>query len=295
MKEGAGRTRPEPRPGAGIGGLQMKERLQDTEKRLQDLVEGSLARLAGGKLSPAVVANRLTAGMTDGLTWDAEGKAYAPDQFAITMHARDVEAIIEQAPDLQVELARALLEAARESGYILPNEPNVTLAADPTLKRWDVRVVAWHSGHQLEFTQAAGPVEVPTGERVPSGAYLILRGQRHFPLDRQLINVGRRLDNQLILDDPHVSRTHAQIRVREGRFVVFDLGSTGGTIINGHRIHQHVLRPGDVITIAGVTMVYGEDPGGPPDATPAYSPPFPPKPAGDQLTRTWDKNAKKEG
>lgn len=273
----------------------MKERLQDAEKRLQDLIEGSLSRLAGGKISPAVVANRLTAGMTDGLMWDDEGKSYAPDQFAITMHPRDVEAIIDQAPDLQVDLARAILETARESGFVLPNEPNVTLAADPTLKRWELRVVAWHSGNPLEFTQAAGKAEVPTGERVPHGAYLILRGQRHFPLDRPLVNVGRRLDNQLILDDPHVSRTHAQIRVREGRFVVFDLGSTGGTIINGHRIHQHVLRPGDVITIAGVSMVYGEDPGGPPDATPAYSPPFPPKPAGDQLTRTWDQSSKKEG
>lgn len=272
----------------------MKERLQEAERKLQGLIEGSLSRLAGGKISPAVVASQLAAGMADGLTWDPAGVPYAPDQFAITMHPKDVEAVIDQAPDLRAELARALLETARESGYVLSTEPNVTLAADPTLKPWDVRVVAWHSGNQLEFTQAGNGMEIPTGDRVPRGAYLILRGQRHFPLDRPLINVGRRLDNQLILDDPHVSRTHAQIRVRDGRFVVFDLGSTGGTIINGHRIHQHVLRPGDVITIAGVSMVYGEDPGGPPDATPAYSPPFPPKPAGDQSTRTWDKNEKKK-
>jgi hypothetical protein len=47
-----------------------------------------------------------------------------------------------------------------------------------------------------------------------------------------------------------------------------------------------------VITIAGTSIVYGEDPGGPPDQTPAYTPPFPPKPAGDQMTRTWDKKDK---
>jgi pSer/pThr/pTyr-binding forkhead associated (FHA) protein len=121
---------------------------------------------------------------------------------------------------------------------------------------------------------------------------LIIEGRRHFPLDRTVVNVGRRLDNQLILDDPRVSRTHAQLRVREGRYVLFDLGSTSGTIVNGRRVHQHVLRPGDVITIAGTSIVYGEDPGGPPDQTPAYTPPFPPKPAGDQMTRTWDKKDK---
>jgi len=265
----------------------MKDQLGRVEKSLQTLVEGSLARLAGGKISPATVANQLASGMVDGLVWAEDGSARAPDQYAIALHPKDVEALIDQAPDLGSDLSKALLEAARDSGYMMPTAPHVTLAADPTLKRWEVRVVAWHSDTQLEFTQSSDGSEPGAGERLPAGAYLILHGQKHFSLDRALINVGRRLDNQLILEDPHVSRTHAQIRARDGRFVVFDLGSTGGTLVNGHRVHQHVLRPGDVITIAGVSMVYGEDPGGPPDATPSYSPPFPPRPAGDQMTRTW--------
>src|SRR3990170_871625 len=239
----------------------MKDQLAQVEKRLQSLVEDSLSRLAGGKLSPAAVANQLAAAMIAGLVWEDDGTAGAPDQYAIALHPKDVESLIEQAPDLGADLSTALLEVARESGYAMPTAPHVTLAADPS--------------------------DPTAGENLPAGAYLILHGQKHFTLDRALINVGRRLDNQLILDDPHVSRTHAQIRARDGRFVVFDLGSTGGTLVNGNRVHQHVLRPGDVITIAGVSMVYGEDPGGPPDATPSYSPPFPPRPAGDQLTRTW--------
>jgi len=44
------------------------------------------------------------------------------------------------------------------------------------------------------------------------------------------------------------------------------------------------LRPGDVVSIGESNLVYGEDPDGPPDSTPAYSPPFPPRPAGDQQT-----------
>jgi hypothetical protein len=272
----------------------MKDQLAQVEKRLQTLVEGTLSRLAGGRISPATVANQLAAGMVDGLAWQGDGQPSAPDQYAITLHPKDVDSLIEQAPDLGSEFSQALLEVARESGYAMPTAPHVTLAADPTLKRWEVRVIAWHSDTQLEFTQAGDPDQSVTREIVPAGAYLILHGQRHFSLDRPLINVGRRLDNQLILDDPHVSRTHAQIRARDGRFVVFDLGSTGGTLVNGHKVHQHVLRPGDVITIAGVSMVYGEDPGGPPDATPSYSTPFPPRPAGDQLTRTW-KNQNQKG
>ncbi len=264
----------------------MKDQLAQVEKRLQALVEIPLSRLAGGKISPATIANQLATGMTEGLAWDADGRAYAPDEYAITLHPKDVEALIQQAPDLATDFSRALLEVAQASGYAMASQPHVTLAADPTLDRWDVRVVAWHSGSHLEFTKADETSSTPSGG-LPEGAYLILHGRRHFALDRPLINVGRRLDNQLILDDPRVSRTHAQLRAREGRFVIFDLGSTGGTLVNGHKVHQHILQPGDVITIAGVAMVYGEDPGGPPDSTPAYTPPFPPRPAGDQMTGTW--------
>ncbi|HET7011632.1 MAG TPA: FhaA domain-containing protein [Anaerolineales bacterium] len=266
----------------------MKDQLSRLEQQLQAMVEGSISRLFGGAISPATVASQLAAAMIDGLKWDAQaGKAYAPDQYAMTMHPKDVEAMIQQAPDVRADLGHGLLEAARTHGYVMSSEPNITLAADPTLGRWQFRVIAWHSGNPLEFTQGMPSGDNALAEAPPPGAFLIIEGRRHFPLDRTVINVGRRLDNQLILDDPHVSRTHAQLRAREGRFVLFDLGSTGGTLVNGRRIHQHVLRPGDVIRIAGTSIVYGEDPGGPPDQTPAYTPPFPPRPAGDQATRSW--------
>ena len=265
----------------------MKDHVAHIEKRLQALVEVSLSRLAGGKISPATIANQLASGMTEGLTWDADGRSYAPDEYVITLHPLDVEALIDQAPDLSRDFSEAVLQAARASGFSMASPPHVTLAADPTLGRWEVRVVAWHSGSHLEFTKAGEASGATAAGALPEGAYLILHGRRHFALDRPLVNVGRRLDNQIILDDPRVSRTHAQLRAREGRFTIFDLGSTGGTLVNGRKIHQHVLRPGDVITIAGVSMVYGEDPGGPPESTPAYTPPFPPRPAGDQMTGTW--------
>ena len=50
----------------------MKDQLAQVEKRLQSLVEDSLSRLAGGKLSPAAVANQLAAGIIDGLVWRSE-------------------------------------------------------------------------------------------------------------------------------------------------------------------------------------------------------------------------------
>lgn len=264
----------------------MKAQLDRIERDLEALVEGSLASLLGARLSAGAVASKLTQAMVDVAKDDQNGRTFAPDQFALTLHPTDATKLLREEPEVQDRLSIGLLEAARQGGMLLVGEPHITVAADPTLGRWQVRVVAWHSGSPLEFTHPMESSSSPDQEpaSVP-GAFLIVNGEGHFPLNRPVINIGRRLDNQLILDDPHVSRTHAQLRVRHGRYVLFDLGSTSGTKVNGRRVKQHALRPGDVISMADARLVYGEDPGGPPDNTAAYTPPFPPRPAGDLRTR----------
>ncbi len=272
----------------------MKDQLIRLEKQLEQLVEGSLARLVGEEVSTPAIASQLARAMADGVRMDEDGRSYAPNQFALTLNPNTAEQLLDQAPDIQANLAKGLLRAARRSGYTIAEEPHITLAADPTLERFEIRVISWHSTNPLEFTQAMTKEAATTPGRLPPGAFLIIDDGRHYPLDRPVINVGRRIDNQIILENPHVSRTHAQLRVREGRFVLFDLGSTGGTKVNGRKIKQHILRAGDVITISDIRLVYGEEPGGPPDTATAYTPPFPPRPAGDQRTKTggWDKDRK---
>jgi hypothetical protein len=260
----------------------MRKELSRLEKQLEKLVEGSLARLVGSSLSASDVGARLARAMDEGVLRDEKGRAHAPDQYALTLHPSDIEHLRDKVSDIIPELGKGLLEAARNAGYLMGTEPQVTIASDPTLPRREVRVVAWHSGMALELTKGM-PTAAAAAEPAP-GSFLIIDGNRHFPLDRAVINIGRRLDNQIILEDPHVSRTHAQLRWRDGRFVLFDLGSTSGTKVNGRPVRQHMLLPGDVITIGPVRMVYGQDPGGPPDSTPAYRAPFPPRPAGHQRT-----------
>ena len=268
----------------------MAEQIDRIEDQLESMFEGTLKRLVGFNLSSSEVANRLWRAMQEGIRRNDEGKAFAPDKYAITFHPKDAESLLKNVPDLHEVMAQSILETARKSEYLVFREPIVTIAADPTLSQHELRVIAWHSTRPLEMTQEMARESSNEGAELPLGAYLIVDGNRHFPLDRYTINIGRRLDNQLILDDPKVSRTHAQIRVRDNRFVLFDVGSSAGVRVNGRLIDKHLLQPGDVIDLAGIRLVYGEDPGGPPDETPAYSPPFPPKPAGDQRTRTIHKN-----
>ncbi len=113
---------------------------------------------------------------------------------------------------------------------------------------------------------------------VPHGRpFLVLEGRRHVNLLQPVISIGRALDNDMIIEDSRVSRHHAQLRLRYGRYVLYDLGSSGGTQINGYPVEECVLHSGDVVSFAGVQVIYGEDPPTPislPDSgdTPAFAP-----------------------
>jgi pSer/pThr/pTyr-binding forkhead associated (FHA) protein len=109
--------------------------------------------------------------------------------------------------------------------------------------------------HEGPISDDAAPVD-PV--RIPEDAFVIVDGVKVIPLTQPLVRIGRRLENNLVLDDPRVSRTHAELRAINGRYVLFDLNSTGGTFVNGLKITQSVVYPGDVISLAGVNLVYGQ-------------------------------------
>ena len=81
------------------------------------------------------------------------------------------------------------------------------------------------------------------------------------------LTIGRAEDNDLQVSDPKVSRHHAQIQSAAAVFVIVDLGSANGTLVNGERLADpHTLRHGERITVGDTELTY-EEPGAPLDAT----------------------------
>jgi hypothetical protein len=78
-------------------------------------------------------------------------------------------------------------------------------------------------------------------------------------LTRPIATIGRRADNDIVLDDPEVSRVHAEIRMRGGGHAIVDRGSTNGIRVNGVRVDEQVLQFGDAIAIAGHQLRYEHD------------------------------------
>ena len=161
-------------------------------------------------------------------------------------------------------LPTALEEIAAQTDMVFLRQPVLRIEPDPSFGQDDVAVLAL-TDFVARGNTAILSLHEPDQSRKDAGqktssAYLIVNGERIFALDQSVINIGRRTENHLVIEDPRVSRHHAQIRFNRGQYILFDLNSTGGTLVNGQRTHQHVLKPGDVILLAGFSLIYGEEP-----------------------------------
>jgi hypothetical protein len=246
--------------------------------RLEELIASSMDVTLRGPASEITsaseIAQQLTQEISSCARTDSDGRTYAPDQYTISLNPLDYDFLRQRAPQAHRDLSGALFKALNDSSMSFLKKPQVTLATDPTLTRNEVRVIAWHSSDPLQFTNEIDDSKILKRNTPPPGAFLIVEGKRHFPMTDDELTIGRRLDNNLILEDRHVSRSHARLEVIKGQYVIVDLDSTAGSRVNGRLITRHTLRPGDIISIAAVQLIYGEDPAGPPEATPPYRPPF---------------------
>lgn len=231
--------------------------LERLEASLQALVEGSAQRLFLGE-SPPDLGRRLVRAMHAGIQVDQMQHAWAPNLFVLSASPGQAEAL-RQDVDLLDALARTIQEAGDESGVEFSGPVVVRVVGDALLPTGEVRVNPHHSPGDLPDTTAMNLAEALSTpqEAAALTAYLIVDGTRLFTLPAPVANIGRRADNHLVIEDQRVSRVHAQIRLVRGRFIIFDLDSRGGTWVNGQRVNQKELVDGDVISLAGVPLVFG--------------------------------------
>ena len=158
-----------------------------------------------------------------------------PNHFTVRLGPTDMDALSDMSASLCAELADAARDHARESGYGFPGPVVVELEADASRRT---------GTFEVEARLKEGP-----SRAVGS---LVLPGQRRVVLGDEVVVVGRLPECAVQLNDPNVSRRHAEIRPSGDGFVLIDLGSTNGCRVNGQRISRHPLVDGDEI-VCGAT------------------------------------------
>jgi len=128
-----------------------------------------------------------------------------------------------------------------------PTPPTTNVAADHTLmaRRPDATAV---DRTMVLRTQAS--LRVING--VAAGRVLTLSMGR-------TLTIGRAPTNDLELADPAISGEHCRVKPEDGGYVLYDVESTNGTMVNGVPVDRHVLKPGDVISLGQVGISFSVD------------------------------------
>jgi FHA domain-containing protein len=246
--------------------------LRSLENKIADLVEGTFSRAFRSEVRPVEIARKLAREMEEHKS-SSVSRTYAPNEYRVFLSPRDRERFADYEAALAQELAGYLLEHARRERLVLLTRPVVEFETDdrlglgefgiqtrmaPPEGQEDDEAPVEQSGRTMVYSTSERHSE-PLEERARSRAEtaLLVVGGKRMVVGPAGATLGRSRKCDIVVDDPNVSREHAEIRPRGGSWVLRDLGSTNGSSINGRRTDgAEVLKPGDEIELGTSTMTF---------------------------------------
>ncbi len=249
--------------------------LRNLESKIAGLVEGTFSRAFRSEVRPVEIARKLAREMEEHKS-SSVSRTYVPNQYRVFLSPRDRERFADYEDALAGELAGYLLEYARRERLALLSRPVIEFETDDRLGLGEFGIQTRiaqpeelegeeppeherdEAGRTMIYS-AAGRVAEPLEERARSRnetALVLYKGKR-LMVGPTGVTLGRSRQCEIVLDDPNVSRQHAEIRPRGGSWVLTDLGSTNGSSVNGRRIDgPEVLKPGDELELGTSQMTF---------------------------------------
>jgi hypothetical protein len=257
--------------------------LQRFERRLGGLVEGAFAKVFKGDVQPVEIASALQRETDDKKTVVGQGKVLVPNDFVVELGQHDYDRLSPWAEPLGNELAAMVREHAAEQRYSFVGPVKVALELMPGVDTGTFRIRSGVSagdlvdggrvvraGSPASDVAAAGGVPldalplhprlvVTAGGKASAGSPESRGEEQTYFLTRPVTVIGRAADADLRINDPGVSRRHAEIRLNGDELVVSDLGSTNGVRVNQAPVARQTLLNGDRIELGSTTLVFRRD------------------------------------
>jgi len=254
--------------------------LKHIEKRMESLVEGVFGRAFRRQIHPVEIAKGLTKQMDEGRMVSIS-RTYAPNDFTVHLSKEDSESIRAYQASLKDELIQYASTHAENKNYHLMTPPRIRFESEDTLRFGEFGVTAKLTGGDGPREKGAPQdtsgqtrifrTEDSTGGEIDQGTAAISADEaRRHGLAREIVevvlgdekhplegrgpwSVGRSQENDIVINDPNVSRRHARISRADNGFVVEDLGSTNGTMLDGAPIDRERIEGGDELTFGQST------------------------------------------
>ena len=223
------------------------------EKKVEGAVNGVFARAFKGDVQPVEIAARLQRELDSEAKLMSRDKRLVPNEFMVGLSEHDHDKLSPYSKTLTEELATELKSHARDMGYVFNGPIRIHFERDDGLPTGRFTVTS-----QAVAGVAADREQVNTAAIARAELVLEVNGMRH-PLRPPGFVIGRGSDADLRINDPGISRQHAEVRV-SGQGVVLhaeivDLGSTNGIVVNGHKVKRALLQDGTRIEIGSTRML----------------------------------------
>jgi hypothetical protein len=225
-------------------------------------------------VQPVEIARKLAKEM-DAHRTASVARVYVPNQYTVWLSPDDRQRLEGYERSLEQELSAYLLEHARRHDYALLTRPEVRLETDDRLRLGEfgiqTRLVKpparqgeqpsqGEEGHTMVYTvppkQTKSRRRQPAAKLVETKAIVSL-DDRRYVLDGPVAVLGRSRECDCVLNDPNVSRRHAELRRGQtGDWQINDLGSTNGVKVNGRQVDASRLSPGDEVTLGTTSFVF---------------------------------------
>jgi hypothetical protein len=224
------------------------------EDLAQQLIETSLARLLREHLQSRDVLQSLVRAIDDAQSALQVRDTPPPNHFWVSINSADLARLRESEPRLADELAEQVRQIMLQMGLRLDRPPRVLLNGSDDVPTHQLRI----SARWIPTANAQTTAQSTTLARRP---FLIVDGRRQVDLNHSPVTIGRSRAGDIVLDDRRVSRHHLELRWVDAseRFLAVDMGSSGGTRLNGQAIKQCPLEAGDVLSLGGYELIYGEE------------------------------------
>jgi hypothetical protein len=246
--------------------------LRNLEAKLEGLFEGTFSRTFKSRVQPVEIARKLAKEMQDNKSVSIS-RTYVPNQYVVWLSPDDRTQFEGYEDGLKKELSDYLLEHARGEGLALLTRPSVDFQTDERLKlgefgiqamlvrppeeeRPDLQPEPAEFGHTMVYSVDRDARRLEAPQPQGGGRAMLVGGGKRTVLSGNRVVIGRSRDCEVTLDDPNVSRRHAELRREGGVWVVADLGSTNGIKVNGHRVPEAALTPGDEITLGLERLIF---------------------------------------
>lgn len=248
--------------------------LKNLESMIAGVVEGTFSRVFRSEVRPVEIARKLAREMEEH-QYGTLSRTYVPNEYRVYLSPRDRDRFASYEDALGDELAGYLLEHARRERFALLSRPVIEFETDERLHLGEFGIETAVVQPEEEPAPAYAADPEPVGRTMVFSAAqriaepleenatvrqqraLLIYGGRRLMVGPRGAVLGRSRDCEIVIDDPNVSRQHAELRPRGAAWVVSDLGSTNGTRVNGRTITgPEVLRPGDEIEVGSSLITF---------------------------------------